>query len=133
MNRMGLELPGGFRFVLQTFAGDFWADQDNPVMKYLRSKQEWATFEKPFEMVYDCPIYPDNHYKAADLANLAPVEDFLQSIPTDEKAESRTLVGAGSRQSSIGSRGKNFSDNYSPLLATKTFAKSLISWLGFLK
>lgn len=85
MNRMGLELPGGFRFVLQTFAGDFWADEDQPVMSYLRSKKEWDTFEQPFDPVYKCPVYPDNHYRAADLPNLPPPEDFLQTIPTEQK------------------------------------------------
>lgn len=82
MNSMGLNLPGGFRFVLQTFAGDFWADPDQPVMSYLRSKKEWDTFERSFEPIYDCPIYSDTHYRAADLANLAPPEGF-DSVSTE--------------------------------------------------
>ncbi len=87
MNSMGLNLPGGFRFVLQTFAGDFWAEEDQPVLSYLRSKKEWDTFERPFERIYDCPIYPDNHYKASDPASFAPPEDFLASITTQTQAE----------------------------------------------
>lgn len=86
MNRMGLELPGGFHFVLQTFAGDFWGEPDQPVLSYLRSKEEWNTFEKPFELIFDCPIYPDVHYKAADIPNLPPLEDF-DSISSTEKEE----------------------------------------------
>lgn len=82
MNSMGLNLPGGFRFVLQTFAGDFWADPDQPVMSYLRSKKEWDTFEESFEPIYQCPIYSDTHYRAADLDNLAPPEGF-NSLSTE--------------------------------------------------
>lgn len=84
MNQMGLNLPGGFRFVLQTFSGDFWAEEEQPVMKYLRSRSEWSTFEQPFEPIYQCPIYPDIHYKASDLADLAPPEGF-DSIMSEEK------------------------------------------------
>ncbi len=91
MNSMGLNLPGGFRFVLQTFAGDFWPDIDQPVMSYLRSKEEWSTFEQPFELIYDCPVYPDNHYKAADLPNLAPPEGF-DSISVESPAEEKDLA-----------------------------------------
>lgn len=76
MNRMGVDLPGGARFVLQAFAGDFWADEDQPVMSYLRSKEEWSTFKQPFDIVYECPVYPDSHYKASDLLNLASPEGF---------------------------------------------------------
>lgn len=84
MNRMGLELPGTFRFVLQTFAGDFWGDPDQPVLSYLRSKKEWDTFEQPFEPIYKCPIYPDTHYRTEDLANLSIPEDF-QSISATQQ------------------------------------------------
>lgn len=91
MNSMGLNLPGGFRFVLQTFAGDFWAEPDQPVMSYLRSKEEWNTFEQPFEPIYDCPIYSDTHYKAADLANLAPPEGF-DSISKDTPQTNKVAV-----------------------------------------
>ncbi|NEQ12424.1 MAG: hypothetical protein F6K44_00350 [Moorea sp. SIO3E2] len=89
MNKMGLNLPGGFRFVLQTFAGDFWAERDQPVLSYLRSKKEWDTFEQPFERIYDCPIYPDTHYKAADPASFTPPEDFLESINTQTQTETQ--------------------------------------------
>ena len=91
MNSMGLNLPGGFRFVLQTFAGDFWADPDQPVMSYLRSKKEWDTFEQSFEPIYQCPIYSDTHYRAADLANLAPPEGF-DSVSTETPAQTRKMV-----------------------------------------
>ncbi|MDJ0735360.1 MAG: NAD(P)/FAD-dependent oxidoreductase [Nostocaceae cyanobacterium] len=84
MNRMGSDLPGGFRFVLQTFAGDFWADKEQPVMQYLRSKNEWNTFEEPFERVYDCPVYPDIHYTADELATLPPAADFA-SVDVDKQ------------------------------------------------
>ncbi|MEY2831684.1 MAG: hypothetical protein RLZZ574_942 [Cyanobacteriota bacterium] len=87
MNRMGLELPGTFRFVLQTFAGDFWGEPDQPVLSYLRSKKEWDTFEQPFERVYnDCPVYPDVRYRAEDLPHLSHPEDFVELIPV-EKSE----------------------------------------------
>lgn len=76
MNRMGLELPGGFRFALQTFAGDFWGEPDQPVLSYLRSQKRWDTFEQPFEPIYDCPLYPNAHYRAADLPYLSNPEDF---------------------------------------------------------
>lgn len=91
MNSMGLNLPGGFRFVLQTFAGDFWPDRDQPVMSYLRSKEEWGTFKQPFELIYDCPVYPDNHYQAADLPNLAPPEGF-DSISVESPAQTKDLA-----------------------------------------
>ena len=91
MNSMGLNLPGGFRFVLQTFAGDFWADSDQPVMNYLRSKKEWNTFEQPFEPIYNCPIYSDTHYKAADLADLAPPEGF-DSISKDTQPQTKKMA-----------------------------------------
>lgn len=91
MNSMGLNLPGGFRFVLQTFAGDFWADEDQPVMIYLRSKDEWSTFKQPFDLVYKCPVYPDNHYKASDLPNLAPPEGF-DSICVESETETKDLA-----------------------------------------
>lgn len=86
MNRMGLELPGTFRFVLQTFAGDFWCEPDQPVQSYLRSQTRWDTFKQPFERIYNCPIYPYNRYKAANLHNLSHPEDFLNSIPTEKQA-----------------------------------------------
>ena len=66
MNSMGLNLPGGARFVLQAFAGDFWADEDQPVMSYLRSKKEWNTFKQPFDIVYECPVYQDTHYTTSN-------------------------------------------------------------------
>lgn len=92
MNRMGLELPGTFRFVLQTFAGDFWCEPDQPVQSYLRSQSRWDTFEQPFERIYDCPIYPDTRYKAADLPNLSHPEDFLNSISTETEAEKQVVA-----------------------------------------
>ena len=76
MNSMGLNLPGGFRFVLQTFSGDFWAEEDQPVMKYLRSKPEWSTFEQPFTPLYKCPVYPDVHYKASEPSSWVAPEGF---------------------------------------------------------
>ena len=91
MNSMGLNLPGGFRFVLQTFAGDFWADPEQPVMKYLRSKKEWDTFEQSFEPIYDCPIYADNHYRAEDLDDLAPPEGF-DSVAVDTQVETNKMA-----------------------------------------
>jgi flavin-dependent dehydrogenase len=84
LNSMCLSLPGTFRFVLQTLAGDFWGEPDQPVLSYLRSKREWDTFEQPFDPVYDCPVYPDVHYKAEDLPYLSNPEDF-QSIPEKHK------------------------------------------------
>lgn len=85
MNRMGLELPGTFRFVLQTFAGDFWGEPDQPVLSYLRSQRRWDTFEQPFERIYDCPLYPDTHYRASDLAYLRHPEDFSSFSPEEAK------------------------------------------------
>lgn len=82
MNRMGLMLPGTFRFVLQTFAGDFWGEPDQPVLSYLRSKDGWDTFVEPFERVYGCPVYPDIHYRAEDLAHLTNPDDFA-AMPAD--------------------------------------------------
>jgi len=84
MNRMVLELPGGFHFVLQVFAGDFWADEDHPVMQYLRSKKEYDTFELPFDPIYECPIYPDTHYKAADIPYLTLPDDFQPTSATEK-------------------------------------------------
>ena len=92
MNRMGATLPGTFRFVLQTFAGDFWGEPDQPVLSYLRSKEEWSTFEKPFELTYGCPVYPDIHYRAEDLANLSDPEDFAV-ITTETSVTDAVAVG----------------------------------------
>jgi len=86
LNKMGLNLPGTFRFVLQTFVGDFWGKADQPVLSYLRSKTEWDTFKEPFERVYTCPVYPDAHYKATDLQFLAHPEDF-RTIPINARTD----------------------------------------------
>lgn len=75
--KQNLDLAGcGFQFAIQTFAGDFWGDLDQPVLNYLRSQDKWDTFEQPFERICECPTYPDSHYKATDLPNLSPPEDF---------------------------------------------------------
>lgn len=43
-------LRGGYEFVLQLVAGDFWGDAGGPVIESLRSQREWDTFERPFEL-----------------------------------------------------------------------------------
>ncbi|NET57190.1 MAG: NAD(P)/FAD-dependent oxidoreductase [Symploca sp. SIO2E6] len=60
--------PGGYKFMLQTMCGDLWGEPDQPVLSYLRSQEQWATFEEPFETVYGCPVYPNAGYKVADEA-----------------------------------------------------------------
>ncbi len=92
MNSMGLNLPGTFRFVLQTFAGDFWGEPDQPVLSYLRSKEGWDTFEQPFEHVFDCPVYPDIHYRAEDVENMTQPADFLQSISSEAEVEKQAVA-----------------------------------------
>jgi FADH2-dependent halogenase/halogenation protein CepH len=62
------QLAGGLPFTLQTASGDYWGEPDQPVLAYIRSKPEWQTFEEPFDLVYDCPFYPEAHYKAGDVA-----------------------------------------------------------------
>ncbi len=78
VNRMALELPGGVHFAIQTFAGDFWAEADQPILSYLRSQRKWDTFEQPFEPIYECPVYPDpdTHYRATDISKLSTPENF---------------------------------------------------------
>jgi FADH2-dependent halogenase/halogenation protein CepH len=60
------QLAGGLPFTLQTVVGDYWGQPDQPFLAYIRSKPEWQTFEKPFELVYGCPLYPDAYYKVGD-------------------------------------------------------------------
>ncbi|MDP9073150.1 MAG: tryptophan 7-halogenase [Actinomycetota bacterium] len=43
-------LPGGFEYVLQLVAGDFWGSTGGPVVSYLRSERAWDTFERPFTL-----------------------------------------------------------------------------------
>jgi FADH2-dependent halogenase len=96
MNRMGLELPGTFRFVLQTFAGDFWGEPDQPVLSYLRSKKEWDTFKQPFERVYNnCPVYPDVRYRAVDLENIQHPDDFLELMSTETETSEAVVAPVG--------------------------------------
>jgi FADH2-dependent halogenase/halogenation protein CepH len=91
VNRMALELPGGVKFAIQTFAGDFWGAPDQPVLSYLRSQRRWDTFEQPFERIYECPVYPDTHYRAADVPNLRTPENFQPfSVETRGAAVSQT-------------------------------------------
>jgi FADH2-dependent halogenase/halogenation protein CepH len=91
VNRMVLALPGGFHFAIQTFAGDFWGEPDQPVLSYLRSQRKWDTFEQPFERIYECPLYPDTHYKATNVPNLRTPENFQPySVETRGAAVSPT-------------------------------------------
>jgi flavin-dependent dehydrogenase len=59
------EMAGGLPFTLQTAAGDYWGQADQPVLAYLRSKPQWQTFEEPFELVHGCPLYPNAFFRAA--------------------------------------------------------------------
>ena len=52
-------MPGGFKPVVRFVAGDFWGPEDNPVLHYLRSQPNLDTFQEPFDLVYDCPVYGD--------------------------------------------------------------------------
>lgn len=84
LNRMVLKLPGGFHIITQTFAGDFWGEPNQPLLSYLRSQGRLNTFEQPFEYIYGCPVYPDAHYRAAELSNLSTPDDFQSSVKTRE-------------------------------------------------
>lgn len=64
--RLLRQLAGGLPFTLQTAAGDYWGQPNQPVLAYLRSKPEWQTFVEPFELVHGCPLYPDAYYKVGD-------------------------------------------------------------------
>jgi FADH2-dependent halogenase/halogenation protein CepH len=44
-------------FGVEVLCGDFWGQPGHPTLDFLRSKPEWATFEKPFEHVIGCPYY----------------------------------------------------------------------------
>lgn len=50
--------PGDFPVVLQTLSGDFWGEPDQPVLRFLRQRREWDTFEEPFDLALGCPVYP---------------------------------------------------------------------------
>jgi FADH2-dependent halogenase len=60
-------LPGGFRvpfpFGLQTLSGDFWGEQNQPILEYLRNRPDLVTFTEPFDIVYGCPVYGEVGYK----------------------------------------------------------------------
>ena len=60
--------PGNFPFFLQTMCGDFWGRPDQPVLHFLRARPEWATFAEPFELIYECPIYPETCYTVENMA-----------------------------------------------------------------
>ncbi len=71
--RMFGAFPGGFHFAQQTLCGDFWGLPDQPVLKTLRAEPSYATFEEPFEYVYECPLYPGIAYSGT---NLPPPDPF---------------------------------------------------------
>ncbi len=72
--RLFHRFPGQFKLVLQVLAGDFWGDEDNPVLGYLRAQPGWNPFQRPFPRVYGCPIYPDAHHRAKDFPSRLPAE-----------------------------------------------------------
>lgn len=47
----------GDQWFARILSGDFWSDT-NPFTEYLRKQERWNTFA-PFELVRDCPIYPE--------------------------------------------------------------------------
>lgn len=44
------------RSLARLLSGDFWSDT-NPLTEWLRRQEKWNTFA-PFEVVRDCPVYP---------------------------------------------------------------------------
>jgi hypothetical protein len=47
----------GDKWFARVLSGDFWSDV-NPLNSWLRQQSRWDTFE-PFEIVRECPVYPD--------------------------------------------------------------------------
>ena len=58
---------GRFKPLLQILAGDCWGDENNPIWSELRSDPRWDTFERPFNRVYGCPVYPPPPLAPADV------------------------------------------------------------------
>ncbi|MGH3797759.1 MAG: NAD(P)/FAD-dependent oxidoreductase [Pseudonocardiaceae bacterium] len=54
----------GDKWFARMLSGDFWSDV-NPLTSWLREQRRWDTFQ-PFEMVRECPVYPE--LDAADRA-----------------------------------------------------------------
>lgn len=47
----------GDRWFARVLSGDFWSDV-NPLTCWLRDQRRWDTFQ-PFEIVQECPVYPE--------------------------------------------------------------------------
>jgi len=56
LRQRGFSVDGDPHFA-RVLSGDFWSDT-NAFTTYLRTQTQWDTFQ-PFEMVTECPIYPE--------------------------------------------------------------------------
>jgi flavin-dependent dehydrogenase len=56
LQQQGFSVDGDVWFA-RVLSGDFWSDM-NPFNTWLREQRRWDTFE-PFEIVTQCPVYPE--------------------------------------------------------------------------
>ncbi|MGH3852313.1 MAG: NAD(P)/FAD-dependent oxidoreductase [Pseudonocardiaceae bacterium] len=61
----------GDRWFARVLSGDFWSDV-NPLNCWLRDQRRWDTFQ-PFEIVRECPVYPELDATERTLAGSASV------------------------------------------------------------
>jgi hypothetical protein len=61
----------GDKWFARALSGDFWSDV-NPLNCWLRKQRRWDTFA-PFEMVQECPVYPE-----LDVAERAQINSAAQ-------------------------------------------------------
>lgn len=59
----------GDKWFARILSGDFWSDV-NPLNTWLREQRRWDTFE-PFEIVRQCPVYPELDAAERALADTA--------------------------------------------------------------
>jgi FADH2-dependent halogenase len=65
LGKVFMGLPGGFTAALQTLSGDFWGMPDQPLLNYLRAKEDYNTFSEPFKIIHGCPVYTTTIYQRA--------------------------------------------------------------------
>jgi hypothetical protein len=61
----------GDRWFARILSGDFWSDV-NPLNCWLRDQRRWDTF-RPFEIIRQCPVYPELDATERALAGSAAV------------------------------------------------------------
>jgi len=59
-------LTDEFPLFIQFISGDFWGPEENPILRSLRARRDLDTFEEPFELQYERPVYPNSYWKSGD-------------------------------------------------------------------